>query len=74
MSKTKFSIMIITARQSKGYTLRDVELKARGKISNGYVSQLETGKCPEPTPPKLRVLCRVLNLDYMSVMKVLGYL
>lgn len=62
------------ARQDVGMTLRDVEEATNKEISNGYLSQLESGKISKPSPHVLYTLSTVLNSDYESLMQRAGYI
>src|SRR5215470_4813380 len=65
--------LLAKARRLKGVTLRDVE-KAT-KISNAYLSQLESGSASvaEPSPRKLHALANYYGIDYGEVMRAAGY-
>jgi transcriptional regulator with XRE-family HTH domain len=52
--------------------LRDVEKET--KISNAYLSQLESGKADQPSPRILHKLAEFYNVPYESLMGVAGYL
>ena len=39
-----FNIYLRNLRKDRGWSLRDVEKLTSGRISNGYLSQLESGK------------------------------
>jgi HTH-type transcriptional regulator, competence development regulator len=71
MSK-KLGDILEAARAHKGDTLRDVE-KAT-KISNAYLSQLESGGIKEPSPHKLHKLASHFNLNYNDLMAAAGYI
>ncbi len=58
-------------REDKGLTLRAVEEET--KISNGYLSQLESGKILQPSPVDLNELCELYGLDYTIAMEYAGY-
>lgn len=58
-------------RESKGFTLRDVEKKT--DISNAYLSQLESGKVKQPSPNTLFKLSEVYRVAYSLLMKKVGY-
>jgi transcriptional regulator with XRE-family HTH domain len=66
--------LLAKARRVKGVTLRDVE-KAT-KISNAYLSQLESGSASvtDPSPRKLYSLATYYGLDYAEVMEAAGYI
>lgn len=61
-------------RQDVGMTLREVEEATNRDVSNGYLSQLESGKISKPSPHVLHTLSGVLNADYESLMQRAGYL
>jgi transcriptional regulator with XRE-family HTH domain len=46
-------------RQAAQMTLREVEEAAEGRVSNAYISQLETGKIAQPSPSILHCLAEV---------------
>lgn len=55
------SELLGVAREIKGYTLRDLE-KASG-VSNGLISQIETGKVKDPGFSTVIRLCDALGLS-----------
>ena len=59
-------------RLHRGVSLRDVEKET--KISNAYLSQLESGKAEQPSPRILHKLAEFYNVPYESLMGVAGYL
>jgi transcriptional regulator with XRE-family HTH domain len=62
------------ARQDVSMTLRDVEEATNKDVSNGYLSQLESGKISKPSPHVLHTLSTVLNVDYETLMQRAGYI
>ena len=62
------------ARQDAGMTLREVEEATNKEVSNGYLSQLESGKISKPSPHMLFALSTVLRTDYEILMKRAGYI
>lgn len=62
------------ARQDTGMTLREVEEATNKEVSNGYLSQLESGKISKPSPHVLFALSTVLRTDYEMLMKRAGYI
>ncbi len=46
-------------RQAAGMSLRGVEKASGEQVSNAYLSQLETGKIPNPSPAILHELAEV---------------
>lgn len=59
-------------RGIRGISLRNIEDIT--KISNAYLSQLETGKAENPAPAVLYKLAKVLDVPYESLMEAAGYL
>ncbi len=62
------------ARQDVSMTLRDVEEATNKEVSNGYLSQLESGKISKPSPHVLHTLSTVLSVDYEVLMQRAGYI
>lgn len=62
------------ARLDMPMTLREVEEATNKEISNGYLSQLESGKISKPSPHVLHTLSTVLNVDYETLMLRAGYI
>lgn len=55
-------------------TQRDVEEATNKEVSNGYLSQLESGKISKPSPHVLFTLSTVLQADYQTLMQRAGYI
>lgn len=72
--KTALANILYAARKSKWYTLREVEDISKGGISNAYLSQLENSLERSPSVKKLRILSRILDVNYTKLMKAAGYL
>ena len=62
------------ARQDVSMSLRDVEAATDKEVSNGYLSQIESGKITQPSPRVLHALSRALSVDYEALMQRAGYL
>lgn len=62
------------ARQDVSMSLRDVEEATNKEVSNGYLSQLESGKINKPSPHVLHTLSTVLSVDYETLMQRAGYI
>jgi len=62
------------ARQDVSMSLRDVEEATNKEVSNGYLSQLESGKISKPSPHILYTLSTVLSVDYETLMQRAGYI
>lgn len=60
-------------RQTKGFSLRDVEAKTEKSISNPYLSQLENGKIKNPSPHILHKLSSLYGVKYEWLMEAAGY-
>ena len=67
-------MLIRKARQDVSMTLRDVEEATNKEVSNGYLSQLESGKITKPSPHILYALSNVLSTDYETLMQRAGYI
>ncbi|WP_297447187.1 helix-turn-helix transcriptional regulator [Acidiferrobacter sp.] len=62
------------ARQDVSMSLRNVEEATNKEVSNGYLSQLESGKISKPSPHILYTLSTVLTVDYETLMQRAGYI
>ena len=60
-------------RNSRGLSLRDVERLTEGKISNGYLSQLENGEIAKPSAVMLHRLAGAYGVDYALLMERAGF-
>ena len=65
------SSFLVSARKSRGLTLRQVE--ARTSVSNAYLSQLERGKIKQPSPNVLHVLAECYDVSYALLLERAGY-
>jgi transcriptional regulator with XRE-family HTH domain len=61
-------------RESRSMTLRDVEKVTDGKISNGYLSQLENGGIAKPSAIVLHRLSAAYAVDYGTLMERAGFI
>jgi transcriptional regulator with XRE-family HTH domain len=61
-------------RSVKKLTLREVEEATDRKVSNAYLSQLETGKISRPSPNVLHALAKVYGVSYETLMEKAGYI
>jgi transcriptional regulator with XRE-family HTH domain len=66
--------LIRKARQDVSMSLRDVEVATHKEVSNGYLSQLESGKITKPSPHVLYALATALSVDYETLMQRAGYI
>ena len=62
------------ARQDVSMSLREVEEATNKEVSNGYLSQLESGKITKPSPHVLHALSQALSVDYEALMQRAGYI
>lgn len=62
------------ARQDVSMSLRDVEEATNKEVSNGYLSQLESGKITKPSPHILYALSTALSVNYEVLMQRAGYI
>lgn len=60
-------------RVSRGFSLREVERITEGKISNGYLSQLENGEIAKPSAIMLHRLSAAYGVDYGTLMERAGF-
>ena len=67
----KLGIFLKYSRQAKDLSLRAVESST--KISNAYISQLESGKIAEPSPTMLDKLATCYGVSYSKLMRLAGY-
>ena len=54
-------------------TLRDVEAATDKSVSNGYLSQIESGSVERPSPSVLFHLSNVYNIDYADLLTRAGH-
>lgn len=71
---SKLGSYLKKTRIGLGMTLRDVEQLSGQKVSNAYLSLIESGKRKDPHPNILKVLARVYGLDIKDLMAKAGYL
>lgn len=74
MNNKRLRSVLRSARACKGLSLRDIEKKSRGAISNPCICQIETGVNKTPMPSTLRTLSDILELDYLELMVLAGHL
>ena len=61
-------------RKDRGFTLRQVEEATNKKVSNGYLSQIETDKIQKPSPNILYALSELYAISYEQLMEMAGYI
>lgn len=72
VKRSRFAAELRRLRRDKGLSLRDLE--ASTGISNGYLSQLESGRAGAPSPRIIQKLCTTLDYPYVDLMRVAGHL
>lgn len=60
-------------RRAAGLSLRAVEERTKGRVKNGYLSQIEHGAIKSPSPTVLYDLAEVYGLDYADVLRRAGH-
>jgi len=68
----ELGILLRDVREIHGLSLREAARKSG--VSNPYLSQIETGKTPSPSPRVLLKLSNAFNFPYRTFMEVAGYL
>jgi transcriptional regulator with XRE-family HTH domain len=61
-----------TARKSQGWSLREAE--EQSAVSNAYISQIESGTMPKPSPGILLKLSNTYKIPYQQLMEMAGHL
>ncbi len=61
-------------RKSRSLSLRDVERITDGKVSNGYLSQLERGHIDQPSAVMLHRLASAYAVDYNEIVERAGFI
>ncbi|MGB9866744.1 MAG: transcriptional repressor LexA [Bacillota bacterium] len=67
-----FGKYLKSLRERKGFSVRQLALLAG--ISNGYLSQVETGQRGTPSPEILKKLAKPLGVSYEELLRAAGYL
>lgn len=60
-------------RQSLGLSLRAVEERTDKAVTNGYLSQIESGAVAKPSPNILWALAEAYGLDYGDLLERAGH-
>src|SRR5260370_27650074 len=63
-----------SVRLGKKLTRGDVEEATSKEVSNGYLSQLESGQITKPSPHVLYALSTSLGIPYETLMERAGYI
>ncbi len=69
-----FGLYLRRLRQSKNWSLRDVEERTGGKVSNAYLSQLENGQKKIPSFEILEALAKVYGERLERILMLGGLL
>lgn len=69
---TKLTALLREERLSKGLSLRDMQKLSDGTITGAYVYLIET-RDMVPSPKKLRVLSKILKLNFLDLMVLAGH-
>lgn len=70
----KLGEYLASLRKKDGFTLRQVEDITEKKVSNAYLSQIESGKIAKPSPNILFALANVYKVPYDELMEMAGYI
>lgn len=74
MAQTSSELLARTLRTTRGLQDRSVRSVAQAAdISAAYLMKLEKGEVASPSPHVLHRLGEVLNLDYLDLMRLAGY-
>jgi len=69
----KFGEYLHKLRDERGWSLRDIQEKTKGEVSNAYLSQLESGKKNIPTLKVIQKLADAFGLPIEVLLKEAGY-
>ena len=72
MKASEFGAYLRSLRRERNLTIR--ELESHSGVSNGYLSQMETGKRGIPSPEILKKIAKPLAVAYDDLMIAAGYL
>lgn len=57
-------------RIARGLTLRDIERRSDGKVSNAYLSQIETGAVENPSLAIVFAATKAIGLNFQEVAEI----
>ena len=63
MDKGQLSRYVKRVLKEKGFTLRDIEVRSGGEITDGYVADILRGAARNPSALKIKALARGLGVD-----------
>ena len=69
----KFGEYLHKLREERNWSLRDIQEKTKGEVSNAYLSQLESGKKNIPTLKVIQKLADAFGLPIEVLLKEAGY-
>lgn len=69
----KFGEYLHKLRDERNWSLRDIQEKTKGEVSNAYLSQLESGKKNIPTLKVIQKLADAFGLPIEVLLKEAGY-
>lgn len=69
--KTAIGIYLRSLRDTRGFSLREVERKTG--VSNAVLSQIESGQVKRPSPTTLYKLAELYSVPYEELMDRAGY-
>lgn len=70
---TEWGQYLLSVRQALGLSQREVVRRTKGKITGGYISQIEQGIVKRASPDKLALLAQVYGLSYAALMELVGW-
>ncbi len=71
MVKSNLSRYVRLVMKQRGLTLRDVEARSDGKITDGYVADILRGAANNPSAGKIKALARGLGVDPHTLFEVI---
>lgn len=69
----ELGIYLRQVRNALGLTLRGVEAATNKAVTNGYLSQIESGSIQRPSPRVLHHLATVYGIDYGELLERAGH-
>jgi len=72
MNLERLSVILKNLRELNGYSTKQVEMLSKKKISNSYISLIETNK-RKPSAEKLKILGHIYSYNYLKLYELAGY-
>ena len=69
-NKGRLSTHVRSVMRQKGLTLRDIEIRSQGKITDGYVADILRGAASNPSAEKIKALALGLGVDAHALFDV----